>query len=211
MKLPPAQRIRTPFVLVAALLASACASQVPTTTALLADTPLVPAEGNANRLSFRSPRFEPSNYDGWVLDRVTFAVTDQTSSAADQVEQAALILHLEASLDRVLGKHLQRRETAGPRTLMVRAAVTGAERANPVVNTITTLAVFAPVTTGGAATEIEARDALTGERLLALAGADNGSPLKDSITASFSRYGHARRALDRQATDFAALVGPAVR
>jgi len=96
-------------------------------------------------------------------------------------------------------------------TLRVRAAITGFERVNPALNALTALAVFVPVTAGGAASEAEILDARTGERLAALAAHDNGNPLLGGPHNYVLEHGHARAALRRQARALVAKLPEAGR
>jgi hypothetical protein len=198
---------RLALVMLPLLALGACASQVPTRSAFLGDAPL--SASAPDRLRWIAAGFDPAGYDGWMIESVEVRPADPSKGAISAEDAAELKQHLTDALTRAFGTTRPQRAAAGPRTLVVRAAVTGAERANPVVNGIATLAVLVPVTTGGAAAEMEVRDGATGQRLAALSAADNGSPLRDGIVASYQRYGHARSALDRQANDFAALVAPA--
>lgn len=85
--------------------------------------------------------------------------------------------------------------------------MTDVERANPVVNAISMAAILVPLTSGGASTEAEVTDSVSGERLAALQSYNNGG--RSFLGGPFgylSQYGHARRAFTRQAKELVELV-----
>lgn len=92
------------------------------------------------------------------------------------------------------------RPRAGGRPVVVRAAITRVETVSPVLNVVITLAVFAPLDRGGAAVELEAIDAETGQPLASMSHA-HYAPIS-KLGARFSRLGSAEAAFERAAQEF---------
>lgn len=82
----------------------------------------------------------------------------------------------------------------GPDVLRIRPAITRIDRANPLLNVVTTAAVFAPLDMGGASIEVEFLDSMTGERLAAMVETKSGTPFQ--VIASLNQFGHAKNAMD---------------
>jgi len=195
------------FVAAVAASLSACAAQAPTNTGFISAGPALTAPAaTKDRLVHVAADFDAAAYDGWLLREVAIVRGPFTEESTDPAAREALLDHARQTIARAFDAKLPRHSAAGPRTLVVRAAITGIERANPVLNAVTTAAILTPVTAGGASSEIEVLDGATGKRLIAHAGADNGSLSLGFPQAYFEKYGHARRALARQADDVAALA-----
>jgi hypothetical protein len=94
----------------------------------------------------------------------------------------------------------------GGRPVVLRAAITRVEPVSPALNTVSTLLLVAPWDRGGAATEIEAVDAETGQQLAAIR-MGYFAPLSD-IKARFSRLAPAEIAIRKAVTDFSTLLAP---
>jgi len=95
----------------------------------------------------------------------------------------------------------------GGRPVVVRAAITRVVPVSPALNAVSTLLLAAPWDRGGAATEIEAVDAETGEQLAAIR-IGYFAPITD-IKARFSKLSPAEIAIRKAVTDFSALLTPA--
>ena len=200
--------VRSRFAVAAlAVSLSACAAQEPTNTGFISTGPsLAPPGAEKDRLVHVAPGFSAAAYDGWMLKEVAFVRGPFTEESTDPAARDALVDHARQTIARAFDARLPRHSVAGPRTLVVRAAITGVERANPVLNAVTTVAILTPVTAGGASSEIEVLDGATGKRLIAHAAADNASFSLGFPQAYFEKYGHARRALTRQAEEVANLA-----
>ncbi len=208
MQNPLPARSRLGAAAALALSLSACAAQAPTNTGFISSGPALAAPPSAekDRLVHVAPGFNAAAYDGWMLREVAFVRGPFGEESTDPAAREALIDHARQTIARAFDAKLPRHSVAGPRTLVVRAAITGVERANPVLNAVTTVAILTPVTAGGASSEIEVLDGASGKRLIAHAAADNGSFSLGFPQAYFEKYGHARRALTRQADEVAALA-----
>lgn len=86
----------------------------------------------------------------------------------------------------------------------VRATITAVALANPALNMVTTVLLFAPVSRGGVSVEIEALGANSGPRIAALAF--SGTAGVDSLGSAYSGIGHAKLQADLAAAKFVALV-----
>ncbi len=86
----------------------------------------------------------------------------------------------------------------------VRATITAVELANPALNAVTTVLLFAPVSRGGVSVEIEALGANGGQRIAALAF--SGTAGVNNLGSAYSGIGHAKLQADVAAAKFVALV-----
>lgn len=196
------------LVLGAAILPG-CAAQQTTSTGFLPHAPTLTA--TADDPAARIFVAEPAALRGFravMIEEVAF----RPGPAVPPVIDAAVVDELRASFRQSLSAELAARGyrlVASPdpegRTLRVRAAVTGYERANVALNLATTV-LGAPVTAGGAASEAEVLDANTGARLVAQATHTNGTPFLGGPHNYYREHGHARAALDRHARDLAARL-----
>jgi hypothetical protein len=118
-----------------------------------------------------------------------------------------LKVYYQEALRSAFAKQLPQTDVPGPDVIIVRAAITGVCQAHPVVNALAMAAVFVPVTAGAASSEAEVIDSVSGERLAALQGVTNGGrAFLGGPLGYLSTYGHARRALSRQANQLSAVL-----
>jgi hypothetical protein len=128
-----------------------------------------------------------SRYDSILIDSVTIWRTTETArlSAEERQQLTDMLytaLHNELSKDYAMVSH------SGPTTLRLRVAITEAEGADVVANTLTTVvpqarmvsvlaggATDTAVTVGEAAIEADLRDSMTGVRLGAMVGERAGA------------------------------------
>lgn len=133
---------------------------------------------------------------------ISFAIGVPLDAAEQQVLRDAL---RQALAERLAAAGLRVQEAGdGADRLRLRATITAVERAQPALNAVTTLLLFAPLSYGGLSVEIEAFDAESGRRVAALAFAGRAG-LQD-FGASFSDLGHARAQAEVVAGRFAALL-----
>lgn len=133
------------------------------------------------------------------FEAVTWRVTNPADISPDEREALLTTLHSE----------LQQRVQALPaapqgRAAVVRAAITRVETVSPLLNGVATLLLIGPLDRGGAAVEIEAVDAQTGQQLAALK-LGYFAPLSD-LKARFSKMAPAEISARKAATEFAALL-----
>jgi hypothetical protein len=184
-----------------------CAGQGVTRTGFLGDyEALAPATANARDLIFVDPAYRSSDYAHFILDPIVWWPIEGAPTRDDS-EIAELRDALQRSLATALGRsRMAADDTApAPGVLRIRAAITNTRRANwwinvPVQAAGIGLAVMGvpaglpPPNPGGASLEMEAVDAVSGRRLVAVVTYANGVPWAPA--GYVTRFGHARRAFD---------------
>ena len=183
---------RPAAALALAALLAACANQQQTDTGFLDAAPV-------------SSQAITGDYRAFLIDEVVFRPADGAVQNRGDDDAAQLLRAYRAALDAAFATRFARAEVPGPGVLRVRAAVTGYARADVVLNVIATPLV-GPVSNGGAATEAEVLDAVTGERIAALAGARNEHLFTVGPFAYYRGLAMAEQALARMAQDLAARV-----
>jgi len=191
------------------LLVPACAAQQTTATGFIAPTtPLVAAAEDPATLAYAAPAERLAGYRAVIIEEIAFRPGPAAPAIQDPAVLEALRLSYRAALSEAFarrGYQLVAAPLAEGRTMRLRAAITGYERANVALNVATSL-LAAPVTAGGAASESELVDALTGERLVAQATHSNGTPFLGGPQNYYREHGHARAALARHARELAARL-----
>jgi hypothetical protein len=169
---------------------------------------LHPSDAHRKEGAFRKPGLDLGRYQAFMLVPVVYKPAGPTSPDIKAVDD--LKAYYQEALRAEFAKQLRETDAPGPGVIIVRAAITGVCQAHPVVNALTMAAVFLPVTAGAASSEAEVVDSVSGERLAALQGVTNGGrAFLGGPFGYLSTYGHARRALSRQANQLSTvLFGP---
>jgi hypothetical protein len=147
---------------------------------------------------------ESSRYDAVRIDLAAITFGTDVKLDAQQREQ------LQISLTRALKEKFasaglpETGKVDSRRTVSVRATFTSVDLANPALNAVTTVLLWAPLSRGGVTLEMEAVDTDTGQRVAALALA--GKAGVENITSAFSSIGHAKLQADLAAERFVALL-----
>lgn len=194
-----------PTVLVLLALAG-CAAQTTTQTGFLGDYSRMQADPNHpdNRVWVRRGALAPCR--GFLIDAVVYRPAEN-APALDAETQSELT---QAYREKLLSAFSERYRPAtgpGPGIVRVRAAVTNVAKAQPILNALTMVAIFVPVTAGGAASEAEIVDSVSGERLAAYEGFNNGGrSFLGGPIGFLSQYGQARRAFGTQAEELRDLL-----
>lgn len=188
-----------------------CAGQAPTRSGFLSSYDrMAPTPDRTHDLIFVSDHYRIRAYSRIFIESVAWHPA-QGSPARTPEEIAELCEALRTRLVTELSKNFAIVETTnGPAdlragTLCVRAAITNTRRANwwinmPVQAAGVGLALSGipggvpPPNPGGASIEIEVLDAVSSQRLVAIATYTNGAPW--AATGYIMRFGHARRAFD---------------
>lgn len=180
---------------------AACANLSPTESGFLDDySALRPSKANPRDPSYRKPGLAAETYTSFLLDPVVYQPAAVLTAETDTATIDELLADYRAKLEGAFATRFTKVTEPGPGVLRIRAAVTGLERANPVLNGVTMAIILVPVTAGGASTEAEVLDSVTGERLVALQGFNNGGKsFLGGPVGYLSRYGQARRSFTRQA------------
>ncbi|MBK1612992.1 hypothetical protein CKO44_05835 [Rubrivivax gelatinosus] len=192
-------RLAATAVCIAAL--SACGTVMPTAdSGYLSDyRALLPAADASGARRAAAQALDPARV---TIDEVVWRADARTDLGDD--ERQALL----AGLERELRQAVQALPPAPEgRPARIRAAITRVETVSPGLNTVGTLLLIGPLDRGGAAFEIEAVDAATGEQLAALR-LGYFAPLGE-LKARFSRLAPAGIAAHEAAVEFAALLQPA--
>jgi Protein of unknown function (DUF3313) len=196
----------TTALLTSSLLLAGCASQQVTRTGFLSGyEALVPAASDASFRSYVKPDLSPGQYTHYLLDPVTFEST--SSAALTEAETAQLKTDLTFAVRQSFETKFQPAAQAGPGVFRLRVAITGVEKSNPGLNVAMAILIV-PLANGGASTEAEALDSITGERLVALLASSNGSLVKGEFAGFFSEFGHARLHFSKQADALRDHISP---
>lgn len=184
------------------LLATGCASvggpQESKTLAAYEQLQVQPDGSRAWR-STQSPR-----YDAVRIDLAAINFGPDVKLDAQQREQLQLSLS-SALKEKFASAGLPETKAAdGRRAVTVRATFTAVDLANPTLNAVTTVLLFAPLSRGGVTLEMEALDADNGQRVAALAVA--GKAGVENITSAYSAIGHAKLQTVLVAERFVALL-----
>jgi Protein of unknown function (DUF3313) len=124
--------------------------------------------------------------------------TAQREALRNSLSQA-LIAQFSAA-----GVHVTSASGDGSGAMAVRATVTEVALASPVLNAVTTVLLFAPVSRGSLSVEIEGLDDQNGQRMAALAF--SGTAGVNNVGSAFSGLGHAKLQADIAAGKFVQLV-----
>lgn len=188
-------------ILCCSFVLTACAHQGPTRSGFLADYgDLQPLAKDANLEAVSSSG--DTGFGTVIIEEVQFAGNAFVMTPVDEAGYA-LCRTLEGALREEFSDATP--TASGPsRPLRVKAAITGVNRSRPLLNLLTTLALFVPMDNGGVSVEIEAIDEISGQRIAAISGARNGSPF--AMSGFFRRYGHAEEGLAELAREFRNLV-----
>jgi hypothetical protein len=193
----PLPRYALTCLVAASLLLGGCASQTLTRTGFLSGyDAMVPASGESNFRSYVKPGMLPGQYTHYLLDPVIFEPNSVVTLT--EVEKAQLKTDLESAVRQSFEAKFQLAKNAGPGVLRLRFAITGVDKSSPGLNVAMAILIV-PLANGGASTEAEALDSITGERLAALLASTNGSLVKGEFAGFFSEFGHAKLHFSKQA------------
>ena len=157
---------------------------------------LIPDPEDASLLWWEKPGFNWHQYSKLMFDPVSIQIDQKTvEKKFDPDALAALGREFTATAVEKLNPEYPTVSTPGTDVLRVKAAIIDIDTSNPVINLATTVAVFVPLDTGGAAIAVEFFDSITGDRLAAMVDRKTGTPLQ--LIGGFSRFGHARTAFDQ--------------
>jgi hypothetical protein len=181
-----------------ALLSGACSTTPPADSGFLQHPERLAATGDERQASFVGPVRQP-----WRTLRV--AAIDwrlpAESDALTRDEKARLRDTLSAALETEFAPLVHR---DGERAVVIRAAITHVSVASPALNTLSAIFLFVPLDPGGAAVELEAVDAVTGEVVAAMSATD-AAGITD-FKGHFGRLDHPEMVLREAAHDFRELL-----
>lgn len=199
-------RILPLAVLAAGLALAGCASQQPTQTGFLGDySRLTTAPGHANNPAWRDPAALAA-HNAFIVDEVVYRPAEGAPALKPE-EVTRLTADFRDRLAAALSERYRHANAAGPGVMRVRAAITNVDDVVPLLNAVTMAAIWAPVTSGGATTETDVVDSISGARLAAYIGYNNGNRGFLGGPAGFLVPGEqARIAFTLQAKELRALL-----
>lgn len=149
-------------------------------------------------LIWMKPGISGAKYDSIVIDRVqTWIKSDATFKGVDAKELDALVTYFGDAMVREVGKTMPIVASPGPRTLVLRTAITNIVPTEPVSGTLTSIVPIGIVASGAtaavtgehigvgeASVEMELLDGATGERLAAAVDRRSGTkaPFRGAMT-----------------------------
>lgn len=191
-----------PAILGLPLIAGCASTQTP--SGFLGDySALKPVPGASGVLYYEKPNVKWKGYTKLLIDPVSVFYSPGAKDRQIQPDD------LKKLTDYFRGAVIEAVQAAypvvyqpGAGVLRIRAAITDIIPANPLLNIVTTAAVFIPLDMGGAAMEAEFLDSVSNERLAAIVDRKQGSPLSPlDIIGGFTKWGHAKGAFDKWAKE----------
>ena len=168
---------------------------------------LKPDPKDSHRLVYERADWKKSAYASVLIEPTVVHLTADDQKKITAQETTELAAYTDRALRKTFAKEWKIVTAAEPGTLRVRSAITGVDTSNPALNVATSL-VLCPVDNGGVSMEFEASDATNGERLVALAGFSNATPLEGLW--AFTRFGQAHWGIDRWSDALRKIVRPTV-
>jgi hypothetical protein len=168
---------------------------------------LKPDPKDSHRLVYERADWKKSDYTGVLIEPAVVCLTPEDQEKITAKEMTDLAAYSNKALRKALAKEWKIVTAAEPGTLRVRYAITGVDTSNPVLNVATSL-VLCPVDNGGVSMEFEVSDASSGEKLVALSGFSNATPLEGLW--AFTRLGQAHWGIDRWSDALRRIVSPSV-
>lgn len=189
----------TSLIVASVIILTGCAAQQSTRSGFLGNYDAVSTTDPAgNSISFTKPGLSTSRYTRFMLGPVVFDTGKDASAKISNDEIAALKMDLEAAVRNSFEGRFEHSTEPGPDVLRLRFAITGVDKSNPQLNVALAILIV-PLANGGATTEAEALDSMTGERLVAVVAHSTGSLLRGEFSGYFTEFGHARQHFMQQA------------
>ncbi len=200
------RHLATILVLTGAVFFTGCAHMTTTRTGFLGDYGQLKSDPkDTRRLAFEKSDWKKADYASVWLEPTTVRLGPADEKKITAQERTELAAYCDAALKKAFEKDLKLVTKAEDGTLRLRAAVTGVDTSSPALNVVTGVLLW-PLDNGGVSLEFEVLDATQGERLAALVGYSEGTPLQ--VIGSFSRFGHAHSGIDHWAAELHKLVRP---
>jgi hypothetical protein len=167
---------------------------------------LKPDPKDSHRLVYERTGWRTAAYTGVLIEPVVVRLKPEDQARFTPQELADLATYGDKALRKALAKEWPIVTAAASGVLRVRSAITGVDPSNPALNVATSL-VLCPVDNGGVSLEFEVSDAGSGERLVALAGFSNATPLEGLW--AYTRFGQAHWGIDRWTVELRKMIHPA--
>jgi Protein of unknown function (DUF3313) len=195
-----ANLVKISSILVCATLLSACASQQTTRTGFLNSyTHMDVSEEDKDALVYKSRTKKA--YSHFMVDEVTYSPGQKSEKdlSADQLLELKKS-YREAAI-KTFSEKYQYTNLPAEGVMRLRLAITGIETPYLVINYLA-----GPLSNGGASSESEVIDAISGERIVALSTHSNANPINGGVIEYFTKTGHAESVLKIHAEQLRALV-----
>ncbi len=185
---------------------SACAAQETTRSGFMTDYSQLQqsAEGDL-RFSARPT----AAYNAFLVDDVAY-MPNGKSAPLTTTEIDALRAHHKAAAEAAFAETFQKAAAPAPGVMRIRLAITGVDKADTTLNYVSTLLV-GPLSNGGASSEGEVVDSISGARLAALSTHTNATPFKGGLFGYYSELGHAKAVLERHVAQLRDVVVQSAR
>ena len=178
-----------------ALFQAGCATQHNAESGFLMNySSLKAAPDDRHELVDINPKAKWASYKLVQVEPVAMNFCPKCSAKISNDERGYVADYFEKQLKTVFGKDRMVTNTCTEGTIKIRAAVTDLDTSSTLVNLIAAALVW-PVDYGGVTVEMEAVDGKTGERIAAVAGYFEGSPVE--VISSFFKFGHTRLGIDK--------------
>jgi len=179
--------------LISASLLSACASQETTRTGFLSTYDhMRVAENDEDALIYKATA--KMAYTRFMVDEVTYAPGQKSEIDVTPEQIAEIKKFYQNATIKSFSERYQYTNQPDYGVMRVRLAITGIDKANSTLNYVT-LALVGPVSNGGASSESEVIDAMTGEKIVALSTHTNANPINGGVFEYFTKTGHAKSVL----------------
>lgn len=190
--------------LICAALLSACPSQETTRTGFLNTYDHMRiAEDDKDALVYKAPA--KMAYTRFMVDEVTYAPGQKSEKDVTPEQIAEIKKSYQDAAIKTFSKRYQYTNQPDYGVMRVRLAITGIDKANSTLNYVT-VALVGPVSNGGASSESEVIDAMTGEKIAALATHTNADPINGGVFEYFTKTGHAKSVLADHAEQLRVLA-----
>lgn len=147
--------------------------------------------------SYVKSAVDAPNFTHFLLDPVVFLPGAGKADGVSSQEIAQMKAALTAAIIKSFKRRFEPAADPGPQVLRVRFAITDVKKSKPALNAVMAI-ILVPLSSGGATTEAEVLNSVTGERLIAIVGSTEGSLLKGEFEGFFSELGHAKLHFNQQ-------------
>jgi len=182
-----------------ALVLSGCAAQKTTNSGFLAHyEQLEVSKDDSDDFIYQSP--DISKYHAFIVDEPVFIPGEKSDQGVDVDDMAEIKSAFKDAVIESFSERYRHANAAGPDVMRIKLAITGVEKPIYWLNYLA-MAVAGPVSNGGASSESEIVDSVTGARLAALCTHTNANPFHGGLLGYFTPYRHARNILEDHAKE----------
>jgi hypothetical protein len=187
-------------ILICATLLSACASQQTTRTGFLNSyNQMDVSQDDKNALVYKV--HTKNAYTHFIVDEVTYTPGQKSDNDLTEEQLIEIKKYYRKAAIEVFSEKYKYTNLPAEGVMRLRLAVTGIETPYLVLNFLA-----GPLSNGGASSESEAIDAISGERIVALSAHDNANPINGGLIEYFTKTGHAQSVLKIHAKQLRVLV-----